>query len=116
MIKKLLLKNSERLLISELEIASSFVDRSIGLLKYKKYSEDKALWIHQCKSIHTFFMKFSIDCLFIDHEMRIKKIYTDLPPWRMTFPVFFAESVIEMKAGTVEKLGLREGDILHVES
>lgn len=115
-IKKLRLNNSAEILISELEVASSLIQRTVGLLKYSDLSDRQALWILKCNSIHTFFMRFSIDCIFVDKNLMIKKIYSNVQPWRITFPVLTAHSVFEVKAGFAQKWGLREGDSLHVES
>jgi uncharacterized membrane protein (UPF0127 family) len=59
-------------------------------------------------------MKFSIDCVFVDRKLRVKKIYRDVRPWRLVLPVLGASSVIEMASGTAERLKINVGDQLHV--
>ena len=58
--------NSKKTVISNLEIARSFFERGQGLLGRSHLDPQAGLWIPRCNSIHTFFMKFSIDCIFLD--------------------------------------------------
>jgi len=101
-------------LISDLKVATSFWARGKGLLGLKSLGREEALWIHRCNSIHTFFMKFTIDCVFLDKKMRIKAIYSDVKPNRLIWPVFGARSVIELPAGRAKELNLQPGEQLHV--
>ena len=104
------------LLTDKLEKAESFFKRGKGLLGRSELSVDQALWINPCNNIHTFFMKFSIDCLFLDKNLKIKKIYSQVKPFRLAGPVWRASSVIELKAGNIEKWKLNIGDQLYVVS
>lgn len=110
------LKRAEKqgVLISDLKIATRFIDRGWGLLGHSELPENQALWIHQCQSIHTFFMKFAIDCVFLTSDLKIKALYRDVQPWKMIWPVWGASSVIEMKSGSIDRLGLALGEVLHV--
>ncbi len=99
-------------LFSNLEKADSFFPRLIGLIKYPSLGEDQALWITRANSIHTFFMRFAIDCVFVDSKGQVKKIYHHVQPWRCTMPVWGARDVIEMAAGQARRKEIAEGDIL----
>jgi uncharacterized membrane protein (UPF0127 family) len=104
---------------SHVELATSFVSRSVGLLGRARLPEGDALWIQgtklvACNSIHTFFMRFAIDVLFVDRNLKVKKVYRDLRPWRMTWPVGSAFSVFELPAGTLKSISVEVGDQLHV--
>lgn len=101
-------------LISDLQVATGFYARGKGLLGRKSLGADQALWIHACNSIHTFFMQFTIDCVFLDKKMRVKAIYSEVRPFRMVWPVWGARSVIEFPAGRAQELGLKVGEQLHV--
>lgn len=111
-----MLKSQTRnqILISDLKVATSFWARGKGLLGLKSLGAGQALWIHQCNSIHTFFMRFSIDCVFLDKELRIRKIYEDVRPFRLILPVWGAKTVIEFPAGKARDLQLQTGEALHV--
>jgi uncharacterized membrane protein (UPF0127 family) len=105
-------QNSE--LAAELRVAESFLPRLKGLMFDRSMNQNSALWIKQCKSIHTCFMNFSIDSIFIDKNLVVKKIYQNLKPWRMTQIVWYADSVIEFPGGTLRQIQVDIGDELYV--
>lgn len=107
-------KLTQKRLIEDLEVARTFWSRGKGLLGRKNLPESRALWIPRCNSIHTYFMKFAIDCVFIDKNLKVKAVYQDVRPGRLIFPVWGASSVIEMASGMTSKLNINVGDQLHV--
>ncbi|MNL56968.1 hypothetical protein D3C87_1804950 [compost metagenome] len=107
-------KLTQKRLVENLEVARTFWSRGKGLLGRKSLPENQALWIPRCNSIHTYFMKFAIDCVFIDKNLKVKAVYRDVRPGRLIFPVWGASSVIEMTSGSAEKLNISVGDQLHV--
>lgn len=109
------LKTANSTLVSHLEVADTLWTRTKGLLGRKQLAHDRALWIRPCNSIHTFFMKFSIDVVFVDAQMVVRKTYTHVRPNRLIFPVWKAASVIEFSAGFLEKHPLSIGEQLHVD-
>lgn len=115
MMAKLINKKTKLVLVEQLNIAQSFLSRLVGLLGHKNLNASEGLWIHKCNSIHTFFMRFTIDCIFLDENLKIKKVFSYVKPWRVTWPVWSARSVIELPAGAAQFLNLREGDELYVE-
>jgi uncharacterized membrane protein (UPF0127 family) len=107
-------KTKNQVVISEVEIARSFFARGRGLLGRSSLGEFQALWIPRCNSIHTFFMKFSIDCVFVDKNLKVRAIYSDVRPGRILLPVWGAASVFEFAAGMSQKLNISVGDQLYV--
>ena len=107
-------KNNSEVLIGDLDVAENFWPRMKGLLGTAELSNQSGLWIHNCNSIHTFFMKFAIDCIFLDSSLRVKKIVGNVVPGRLVFPIWGASSVVEVKAGVAAKLNLQAGDELYV--
>ena len=98
---------------SEVKIAKSFIERLVGLMFKKEMKGFDALLIKRCNSIHTFFMCYPIDVLFLDSEMNIVRIYRSLFPWRLTRIVWKSVQVLELKAGTLpEKIKI--GDRLEL--
>lgn len=73
-------------------------------------SEDEGLLIEPCSSIHTMFMRFAIDAIFLDKEWRVVKIAT-VRPFRATLGRG-SHSVLEVPAGTAERNGIKVGDAL----
>lgn len=114
MMAKLMNTTTNQTLIADLEVASTFLSRGKGLLGREELPSHQALWIHHCNSIHTFFMKFAIDCVFVDKNLKVRAIRKEVRPWRLILPVWGAASVIEMAAGTVSKGNVSVGDQLYV--
>lgn len=106
--------NGTDLLVDQLMIADNFWSRAKGLLGRKTLADNEALWINPCNNIHTFFMKFKIDCVFIDQKMQIKNLVENISPYRFVGPFWKSYSVIETTAGFIERKKIKIGDHLYV--
>jgi uncharacterized protein len=92
-------------------IADNFFSRMRGLLGRRQLPDDECLLIRPAGSIHTFFMRFPIDALFLDQELRVLAVSNDLKPWRVARQRG-AHVVVEMAAGQATKRGVRFGEQL----
>jgi uncharacterized protein len=97
---------------SQAKIARDLLSRSVGLLNRAELSDDEALLIYPCNSIHTFFMKFPIDVAFLDKNHKVVKIVENIQPWRLQSCHFIAKSTLEMTNGSMSRKGLKIGDLL----
>ena len=88
-------------IVNSVIVADSFVDRLIGLMFKKNMNGFDGLLIKDCKSIHTCFMNFSIDAIFLDKNYIIRKIIRDMNPWRVTRIYFGVAQVLEIKGGSL---------------
>lgn len=104
-------KNS--MISHRVEIAKSFAERSQGLLGRASLLDDNGLWIHKCGSIHTCFMKFAIDVLYVNKKLQVVKVQRNIKPWRFSWGGFSANSCFEFQAGSLTK-DLDIGDFLRV--
>jgi len=98
-------------LASTAEVAKSGARRSKGLLGRQGLAPGGGLWIVPCEAVHTFFMQFAIDLIYLDRKLRIKKVASGVPPWRMS-ACLSAYSVLELPSGVVQESQSRPGDIL----
>ena len=98
---------------SRVEVAGSNVKRSKGLLGRKGLDHGEGMWIIPCEAIHTFFMQFPIDLIYLDRKHRVKKTLTAVPAWRLSV-CFSAHSVLELPAGTVQETRTERGDLLEI--
>lgn len=89
--------------------ATSLLDRMVGLLGRKSLSPDEGLWLWPCNSIHTYFMRFPIDALFLSATGEIVRLYESFDPYQMTKIIFSAKSVLELPAGTIARTGCALG-------
>jgi len=108
------LVNSSRntVLAENVTIASSLFSRMQGLLGRETFARNEALILMPCNAIHTFFMRFAIDCLFVDKNNRIVKLIPRLLPWRISRPYLKSRFVIELPAGTIAATGTLQGDVI----
>jgi uncharacterized protein len=99
--------HDQQLILSHVMKTSSVMERMQGLLCRAPLKEDEGLLIQPCSSIHTIGMRYDIDVIFLDRDLTIKKIFSHVKPWRFAM-AFGTAMVLEMIAGSVEKLGLGE--------
>lgn len=109
-----IIRNDEKIcLAKKVNVARSFFDRLLGLMFLKRFKNSDGLIIEQCKSIHTFFMRFSIDVVFFDKNLEIVKIIRKMNPWRMSGFYLNASSVLELPSNTIPDK-VKKGDRLNI--
>jgi len=96
--------------VDSVEVADTFRSRMIGLMGRAPLDPGRAFYIPRCGSVHTFFMMFHLDLVFLDGDGRIVRIVRDVPPYRMVFGGLTARGVLEMTAGWLSDSSLRAGD------
>ena len=99
---------------SEIRLADTPRARRAGLLKRDKLNPGEGLWIYPTQAIHTFGMRFPIDVVFIDRQMRVRRIYHQLAPFRLTSLVWSAQSVLELPPGSLASSETAVGDELQI--
>lgn len=103
------------LVTPRLQRADTMLRRMRGLLGRGSLPADEGLWIDPCDAIHMFFMRFPIDAVFIDEDLRVVKVCEDLAPWRMARGGRFAHSVLELPQGKAAFFNVRVGDRLQID-
>lgn len=96
-------------------MASSLFARMKGLLGSKGLAAQEALILKPCNSVHTFFMQFAIDVLFVDGNNRIVGIKSCLKPFRLSRVYLGAKYAVELSEGAIESTLTSLGDILTIE-
>ena len=96
-----------------LEVADSPSKRSKGLLGRNELPYGSGIWIVPCESVHTFWMRFSIDLIYIDRGLRVKKVSHCVKPWRIS-ACLSASSVIELPCGAIAQSKTEVGDELEI--
>ena len=96
------------------ELADTSETRRVGLLKHERLEPGSGLWIVPCESVHTFFMQFPIDLVYLDNQRQVRKVRHAVPAWRLS-ACLTAHSILELPAGTAEKSGTLPGDELVME-
>ena len=65
--------------------ADGFLTRGRGLLGRSELSSRQGMLIRPTWSVHTAFMRFAIDVVFLDEDLTVLKIAQRLRPWRTAF-------------------------------
>ena len=90
------------------EIADTVLPRMKGLLGRESLDAGEGLLIRPTSSIHMFFMRFPIDAVFLDRDLRVVGIAESLRPWRVAGRRG-ARAVLELAAGEASRRGLQAG-------
>jgi len=106
---------AEEVLVPHLEVADRLWSRTLGLIGRESLADDQALWIHRCNSVHTFFMRFAIDLVFVDRHLKVRKTLAHIQPGRLVLPVWGASSVFEFNSGFLKRHPIYKGEKLHVD-
>ena len=97
-----------------IRVARSPVDRSVGLLRTPEVKPGEGLWIERSPSIHMFFMKYPIDAVFVDKDLRVTKVVANLKPWRVVWWARGARDCLELRAGAAAESRTQVGDQLRI--
>jgi uncharacterized membrane protein (UPF0127 family) len=111
--KRMLVRNetSNKVLATSADIADNAEKRRRGLLGRDCFALGQGLWIVPCEAVHTCFMKFRIDVLYLDHKKRVLALRRTMAPWRISC-CLTAHSVLEVPAGAIEQTETQVGDQL----
>ena len=112
---KVINQSKNTILAKDAGLTRSFFARTKGLLGRKVLGKDEGLILRPCNSVHTFFMKFPIDVVFLDKDNSVVKIISNLAPFRISGIYFKAFLAIELPALTAQSTKTSEGDIISLE-
>lgn len=100
-------------LATSMEVANTGSRRSKGLLGRESLSGGEGLWICPCEAVHTFWMQFPIDLVYLDRKHRVRKLVSAVPPWQLS-ACLSAHSVLELPSGTIRGTQTQPGDTLEL--
>jgi uncharacterized protein len=110
---RLINQKNDAVLADSVKITGSFAGRLRGLMFSHSFPvEYGALIVTPCNSVHTMFMRYPIDVLFVDRSWRVLHCCHMLIPWRISRIVRGASAAVELPAGTLARSFTRKGDIL----
>jgi uncharacterized protein len=106
-------QRTDESLAERVEVAVTRRDRRRGLLGRDGLEESSALILAPCAAIHTMFMRFDIDAVFVDDDGRAVKVVRELAPWRIAVDAT-AHAVVELPAGSLRDREVNIGDRLYL--
>jgi uncharacterized membrane protein (UPF0127 family) len=96
------------------ELATGFFTRLRGLLGRKGLDDGCGLVLRPTDSIHTFFMTFPIDVVFLDKSGQVLKVIEAMKPGRVSPLVPHGKTVVELPVGTIARAAIMPGDRLSI--
>lgn len=99
---------------SAIFIANRFTTRLVGLLNRQALLAGEGLLLTHTNAVHTWGMRFTIDCLFVDRQLRVVRALPALKPWRYSPIVRKAWQVLELPEGAIARSATQPGDQLFI--
>ena len=96
------------------QISKTLIKKGFGLTILNNFEDFDGLLIENCKIIHSFFMRFSFDVLFLDKDLRVIAMYCDFKPFRISKFHTRTKYVLELPEGTIKKLKINLFDKFEV--
>lgn len=105
-------KTRQSFAATELRVADTHWSRLRGLMMTngKDFPAGYGLWIVPCRGVHTWAMRFAIDVIYLDSDLKVVHIEENLKPWRFAPVRLEAETVLEVPAHTIWQSGTELGD------
>ncbi len=100
-----------KVIARDLKMKDKFFGRLKGLLAKKSLTAGSGIILKPCTQIHTFFMLFSIDVIFMDKEFNVLHVIEDMKPWRLSPLLLKSMYAVELPAGSLQG-GVKAGDKL----
>ena len=97
--------------LADIEIADSFFSRGLGLIGRRRW-KGRGMLLKETNAIHTVFVRFPIDVVFLDKDYKILRVVENLPPFRFSPLVWKSRHVLELPTGSVKGQSLRVGDTI----
>lgn len=101
-----------KVVASDIVLANNFSSRLMGYM-FRKTPHCPGLLFEPCNAIHTCFMRFPLDLVFLSKDNEVIKVIRSILPWRHTWFYFKARRTLEVPAGMIPS-ELKEGDMLEV--
>lgn len=109
---KLMRPDTGFVLADRVLLAQTFWRRLRGLLFTDRFPEGCCLFLKPCRSVHTFWMRYDIDVLHVDGQLRVTGMEPKLAPGKRGICFRYTEAIIELPAGTIERSCIQVGQAL----
>jgi hypothetical protein len=110
--RRLLSETTGKTVVAQLRIADGFWSRLVGLQLRRPLPSDAGLLMVPCNSVHTCFVRFPVDVVFLDRRGVVLAVRRGLRPWRLALGPRGSRAVLEVLAGSTD---LQPGEKLRIE-
>lgn len=108
----LIKKENKEVIVENAMTADSFFKRLRGLMFTKQLLPQSALFIYPCSAIHTFFMNYNIDVLYLDINNIIVALDENMKPGKIGKYVKDAVAVVELPSGKIRETSIAVGQAI----
>lgn len=102
------------LLGDRITVADTSLSRFLGLIPKRGLNAGEGLWIKPSSGVHMFWMRFAIDVVGLDRELRVVRLWRDLRPWRMTSVSMQMQIALELPVGQIDACNVQIGDVFSI--
>ncbi len=114
MVKQAFNATRQSVVAAKVYMANHFFSRLMGLMGKPGLPPDQGLWIVPCADIHSCFMRFEFDAIFVDKQHKVLHLVERMKPWRISKLVRGGHAVLELPAGAVAASGTEIGDLIEL--
>ena len=113
---RVLNQTRKQVLITQGRLADTFWLRLKGLLGSAPLQAGEGLILAGEKSIHTLFMGFPIDVIYVNKQYEVVRVTSNMVPYRLGPFVSKSAYILEMPVGTIDQTSTQVGDQLEFRS
>lgn len=106
----------QTVIATDVRMADNYFTRLAGLMGKPGLPPQTGLWIVPCNDIHSCFMRFEFDAIFVDKHNTVLYLIERMKPWRISKMVKGGRAVLELPGGTIEATGTQVGDQIELKS
>lgn len=103
-----------KIIVKNVIIANNFLKRLKGLMFTRELPSNSSMYISPCDQIHTFFMNYNIDVLYVNKENTILAIDENMKPGKIGKKIKGAAAVVELRAGKIKESNIKIGQALQI--
>ncbi len=100
--------------LTKIKQANDIISIGIGVIGWKSFGDFNGLLLTNTNSVHTFFVRFPMDLVFLDKNMHIIRLVSYLKPFRISPIVWQAKYVLEMPTHSIEKFSIKLDDKINL--
>lgn len=97
------ISQNQKIIYTKIKIANNFITRFLGLMGKSKLDNGEGLLLLKCSAIHTCFMRFPIDVVYLNSQFQVLGCET-IKPWKLGSIVKGSCNILELPAGSGEQL------------
>ena len=109
---QLINQTRQTVIATNIERADNILTRFKGLMGRPQIADNYALWIVPCFDIHSCFMRFEFDAIFLNKELKVLHLVERMKPWRVSKLVRGGHVVVELPAGAIQRTQTQLSDLL----